>query len=840
MHNNFLIGCRERICGQPPLIYQMLRFVFGAMLLSGAVSQGQAWYQMRTLAGAGGIRDGGPAATALFLKLNGIAVDPTGNVYVADTDAHRVRKISPAGIVTTFAGTGKPGFSGDGGPAVQAMLNYPYGLATDYAGTVYIADLGNARIRKIAPDGRITTVAGDTPETKLIAPRNVAVDGPGQVYVSDFDAHRVYKVTPKGLTVVAGSGRPGKTGDGGPASTAFLHSPAGLAFDPAGNLYIGDTGNKKVRMVNLAGAISSVPDTQLLPVVATGMAHTFAGDLWVPDGNGGTLMRVAPQQPGAPFSFAAMDVAADFAGNVYTVWGNRVRKTAARTFTTTAVAGGTPYYFAGDGGNAFDARLHHPAGLTVDPSTGTVYIADTGNGRVRRIWPGSGNIETVLDGFAGPRGLYWDRKQGALYIADTASHSVWVWRTGSIAQTVLAGGSGAAGFKGDAGPALDAQLSSPAAVTVDDKGNIWIADTGNDRVRRIDALTGTIRTVVQIKGVAGIIWDSRGFVYASEPAAGKIHTVDEKGILESLARPGIWTAPQALALDFEGSLLVLDAATHRLSRMLSDGSVTVLAGTGEAGFDGDAPAPAVSSRLDAPSAMVADYSNLRLLIADTNNNRIRSLEYPDSTAGGIVAGPSVPTTVTLSNAASKAPLNAGVAAGSLVLLSGDAAVLTDDAEVAFDGVVTPRLNPGSAAGPWLVQVPEYPPPGATETELTISRRGVVEIRQFVTIANATPGVYPNLIHAEDGSTNSSENPIPRGTVLVLRITGEGRAELPIDVQIRGMNAVILNRAPAPDATPGILQLEVQVPGGYFGAGAFPLTVTVGGVPSQSGLQVFVR
>jgi trimeric autotransporter adhesin len=833
LHDNFLIGCRERICALPPLIYQMLRFALAALLL-GAVAQGQAWYQMRTLAGAGGIGDGGPATAALFLKLNGIAVDPTGNLYVADTDAHRVRKISPAGIVTTFAGTGKPGFSGDGGPAAQARLNYPYGVATDYAGTVYVADLANARIRRIAPDGRITTVAGDTPESKLIAPRNVAVDGPGQVYVSDFDGHRVYKVTPKGLVTIAGSGKPGKTGDGGPAATSFLNSPAGLAFDPAGNLYIGDTGNKKVRMVNLAGTISSVPETQLLPVVATGLAHTFAGDLWVPDGNGGTLMRVAPQQPGAPFSFAAMDVAADFAGNVYSVWGNRVRKTAARAFTTSAVAGGTPYYFAGDGGSAFEARLHHPAGITVDPSTGTVYIADTGNGRIRRIWPGSGNIETVLDGFAGPRGLYWDRKQGALYIADPASHSVWVWRSGSIAQTLLAGGTGTAGFKGDAGPAIDAQLSSPAAVTVDDKGNIWIADTGNDRVRRIDALTGTIRTVAQIKGVAGIIWDSRGFVYASEPAAGKIHTVDEKGLLESIARPGIWTAPQALALDFEGSLLVLDTATHRLSRMVSDGSVTVLAGTGEGGFDGDAPAPAVSSRLDAPGAMVADYSNLRLLIADTNNGRIRSLDYPDSTAGGIVSGPSVPTTVTLSNAASKAPLTGGVAAGSLVLLSGNSAALTDDAEVAFDGVVAPRLNNG--ADPWLVQVPEYLPPGATETELTISRGGVVQVRQFVAIAKATPGVYPNLVHAEDGSVNSSGNPILRGSVLILRMTGEGRADLPIEVQIRGMTAPILNQI----QTSGILQLEVQVPGGYFGAGAFPLTVSVGGVASQAGLQVFVR
>src|SRR4051794_39247793 len=157
-------------------------------------------YRIETVAGSANLGDGGPATAAQFGAIQGITVDRWGNLYVADTDRHRIRKINPAGIVATVAGCGIPGFSGDGGPAAGAQLNLPYGVAVDLAGYVYVADLGNHRVRRISPDGTITTVAGNgrkasggdggqAAETPLLTPRNVAVDSAGYLYISEFEGH---------------------------------------------------------------------------------------------------------------------------------------------------------------------------------------------------------------------------------------------------------------------------------------------------------------------------------------------------------------------------------------------------------------------------------------------------------------------------------------------------------------------------------------------------------------------------------------------------------------------------------------------------------------------------
>ena len=209
--------------------------------------------------------DGGPALKAQFNFPNHLVADATGNLFIADTANHRVRKISTQGVITTVAGTGKSGFSGDGGPATEAELGAPAAIAIDADGNLYIAEFFNHRIRKITTDGTITTIAGTgTPgyngdgqpaiESQIGEPTGVAVDRSGYVYISDQVNMRVRVVTPSGIMhTVAGTGNRGYTGDGGPAEKAQTSNPDIIAFGPNGNLFIPDHLNAVVRKLTRAG-----------------------------------------------------------------------------------------------------------------------------------------------------------------------------------------------------------------------------------------------------------------------------------------------------------------------------------------------------------------------------------------------------------------------------------------------------------------------------------------------------------------------------------------------------------------------------------------------------------
>ncbi len=197
-------------------------------------------YRIETIAGSDLPGDGDPANLAQIGNIQGVATDRLGNIYLSDTDHHRIRKINSSGIITTVAGNGTAGFSGDGGAATQAQLNLPYGLAVDLAGNLYIADLGNNRVRRMSPDGAIGTYAGSgqtvlgdggpAAAALLSGPRNVVADSDGSLYISEFLGHRVRKVTPDGhIATIAGTGAAGLGGDGGLAVKAQLAFPAGLA-----------------------------------------------------------------------------------------------------------------------------------------------------------------------------------------------------------------------------------------------------------------------------------------------------------------------------------------------------------------------------------------------------------------------------------------------------------------------------------------------------------------------------------------------------------------------------------------------------------------------------------
>src|SRR5579875_3072104 len=233
-----------------------MRILFAFSLLAEFAAAG-VFYQIATAAGSSWDGDGGPATLAILYQAEGIASDAKGNLYISDAAGHRVRKVTPAGVISTVAGTG------DGGPAAAAQLNSPYGLAVDGIGRLYIADLGNARVRCVDLDGHISTVAGGgslpagganegSPAVLLAlsAPRNLAWDGNGNLYIADFTGQRVYRLDPSGaLTTAAGDGVAGFSGDGWAAINARLAYPAAIAVDRAGTLWIGDTQNHVVRKV---------------------------------------------------------------------------------------------------------------------------------------------------------------------------------------------------------------------------------------------------------------------------------------------------------------------------------------------------------------------------------------------------------------------------------------------------------------------------------------------------------------------------------------------------------------------------------------------------------------
>jgi hypothetical protein len=356
--------------------------LFAVFCLCSARLFPQAPGNIQTIAGLGGAAfsgDGGPAIAASLNVAVDVSVDSNGNLFIADQYNHRIREITPDGTITTIAGTGAPGFSGDGGPATSAQLNTPTGVHADGAGNIFIGDTGNQRIRKIDPSGTITTVAGNgvtgysgdggpATSASLYNGGRITIDPSGNLLIADQSNHRIRSVSPDGIISTLagnGAGTPANgafSGDGGPATNATLNNPTAIAVDSSGVVYFSDQFSQRIRTIT--------PDGIIRTIAGSGSAG-FSGD-------GQSATSASVNYPGG--------LTVDSAGNIY--FNDDVNYRTRRIDTNgiiTTVAGSGAIGFSGDGGPATSASLNGNFGISLD-TLGNLFIADSVNNSIREVY----------------------------------------------------------------------------------------------------------------------------------------------------------------------------------------------------------------------------------------------------------------------------------------------------------------------------------------------------------------------------------------------------------------------------------------------------------------------
>ena len=561
-----------------------------------------------------------PATGGFIGSPQGLAVDAAGNLYLADTDTNQIRKIDAYGMISTVAGGGSLN-PGDGQQATVAALFSPQDVAFDATGNLYIADtLNHGRIRKVDTHGVITTVAGTgslsgsavngKPAALALfsRPTGLAVDGAGNLYIADAALFYVYKIDTKGvITVAAGNGTLTFTPDGGPATAAGICPQGSLGTDAAGNLYIPDTLTNSIRKVDAQGILTTVagspgsfgfagdggPATSAVLSSPQDAAPDAGGVLWIADSSNfrvrkvdgtGVISTVAGLSgwsyagDGGPATSAILSavsgVSLDPAGNLFIAdtSNTRIRKVSTAGIMTT-VAGNGIIGNSGDSGPATSAHLFAPSSVAAD-STGNVYLGDLG--AVRKVDP-SGIITTELTTTAGRTPGVAVDAAGNLYVADGAL----VRKIDRYGNATTVAGTGTAGYSGDGAPATQAQLSNAVGTVLDSNGNLYIADLGNARIRRVDP-SGTIATVAG-NGTYGYSGDGG--------AATSAQLFDPAGV----------------AVDFDGDLVIADGSYVR--HVDQTGVITTVA----SGLNG---------------AVGIAASGVRLYVAESNNDVVRLLVPP--------------------------------------------------------------------------------------------------------------------------------------------------------------------------------------------------------------------
>jgi uncharacterized protein (TIGR03437 family) len=684
----------------------MLKTPLLFMAVSAAFSQGI----VTTVAGTDYIfpDDGRPALQAHLSTPYGLVFDRQGTLIIADPGLNMILKMDAKGTISIVAGNGLARYAGDGGPARAASISQPWGIAVDSAGNLYFADSNNGRIRKIDSAGIITTVAGGggpTPgdgsqatQVTLVQPVAVAFDPSGNMLILERGNTRLRSVNKAGvISTIAGNGTLTFAGDGGPATSASLQAAEGLTVAPDGTIYIADANNGAVRKIDTKGIITTFagrgPDPNAAGGTATGVALFQPtavaldpqGNLYIAENSGNRARRVSPQgiltnlagtgQPGfsgdggaaiqAKFA-QCFGITLDSGGNAYISdrLNGRIRRVDANGTVTTVAGVGR---FVGDGGPAANAVLSGPdesgSGQIGSDPQGNIYVADRSAHRIRKITP-DGGISTIV-------------------------------------------GTGIAGVSQDGTPAISALIKDPSAMAVDPQGNLVFIDAGNDLIRRVDS-SGNVATIAGFPDVgfsnaiaidkagniyyqsednvgdfikkvtptsvvstiagtgkpgysgdggpassaaigqvgAGMVVDSTGNLLFSDSAFNVIRRIDTKGIITTIAGTGTrgdsgdggpaskaaLSCACGLTLDSSGNLFVTSGS--RIRRIGTDGTITAWAGNGKFGFTGDG-GPALNASFAFAYSLTMTPQNV-LAVADINNRRVRLIQ-PTATNPSIIA-----------------------------------------------------------------------------------------------------------------------------------------------------------------------------------------------------------
>lgn len=861
--------------------------------------------------GSTSVGDGGPALQGRLEFPISVALDAAGNLYIADDGLLRIRKVTPGGVISTIAGNGDFTSGADGAPAVSSPV-WPYGVAVDSNGTVYFSD-SHARVRKIAPDGTLVTVAGfigtgpdggdGGPATAArIAPWGIAVDRSGNIYFAESSTSRVRKVTPDGIIhTVAGVAQLGNPDPAGPPG------PTRVALDGAGNLYIADStrifkmtaGGILTRIAGGGAArVDEVPATSSYVSAYGGISVDPAGNVYSADWYGNVIRKISTDgiihtiagsgKQGATDGcgsalaaqfYAPEDVVADPAGNVYTgERGNpRVRLISAAGSIRT-VAGPGPSPFSGDNGPATSAAVA-PAGLAFDQA-GNLYVADQANNRVREITT-DGIIMTIAGADAPVAGDYSGcvlppgtlshpaavatDAHSTLYIADTGNHRVMSLPQGGTLSVVA--GTGAAGFSGDGASATAAMLNAPAGIAVDAAGNLYIADTGNNRLRIVGP-DGDIRTAVaSLPSPMGLALDSAGSLYIAESTAHRVVRMTPDGTLEPFAGTGFYSAPDApiahdpfelgspvaVAADPFNSIYIADQI-GKLQRITPNCAVAdPVFGT----ISGVAADPQGNVYFSA-SGVVWKLPAFSPAPGETATPRLAYSAFVNAASlltaiGTFFTGPLTPFNLTYGAAPGEMVRIRGVCLGPFDAVkfdpSGPAPTTLAGASVLFDQTPAPLVSV-QAGEIWAIAPSSIA--GQSSSKVTVRFNGGT-LQTTAVVLPAEPGIFTSdgsgsgqaLALNIDNSINSPANPAERGSILVFWATGQGatdppvgdgqpapvnplsRPVLPVSVTIDGQTAEVLDAALSPGLV-GALQVNVRIPA-QIPPGSASLTLSVGGI-----------